>query len=112
MMGGCQLDFREAQLGPGVTEVRVLAVMGGIEILAPPDVRVDCSGIGIMGGFGIGGQYRAPTDPDAPIIRVPGLAIMGGAGVPIRNPGESASEARRRLKEEKRARKLLERGEE
>jgi hypothetical protein len=110
VMGGCQLDFRDAQLGPGVTEVRVLAMMGGIEIVASPDVRVECSGIGIMGGFGIGNQYRPPADPNAPTIRITGLAIMGGVGVTIRHSGESAGDAKRRLKSERRARKLLEKG--
>ncbi len=110
VMGGCELDFRDAQLGSGVTEVRVLAIMGGVEILAPPDVHVECSGIGIMGGFGISTHYRPPAHPDAPILRVTGVAIMGGAGVTVRYPGETARDARVRLKAEQKARKLLARG--
>ncbi len=110
VMGGCELDFRDAQLGSGVTEVRVLAMMGGVEILAPPDVHVECSGMGIMGGFGVSTHYRPPADPDAPVLRVTGLAIMGGAGVTVRYPGETARDARVRLKAEQKARKLLARG--
>ena len=110
LMGGCELDFRDAQLGPGVTEVRVLACMGGIEIIAPPDVQVESSGIGIMGGFDVSSHYRPPTYPDAPIIRVTGLAIMGGAAVKVRYPGETARDARHRLKAEQKARKLLAKG--
>ncbi len=110
VMGGCELDFRDAQLGSGVTEVRVLALMGGVEILAPPDVHVECSGIGIMGGFGVSTHYRPPAHPDAPILRVTGVAIMGGAGVSVRYPGETARDARVRLKAEQKARKLLARG--
>jgi hypothetical protein len=110
VMGGCELDFRDAQLGSGVTEVRVLAMMGGVEILAPPDVHVECSGIGIMGGFGVSTHYRPPAHPDAPILRVTGVAIMGGAGVTVRYPGETARDARVRLKAEQKARKLLARG--
>ena len=110
LMGGCELDFRDAQLGSGVTEVRVLAIMGGVEIIAPPDVEVECSGIGIMGGFDISAHYRPPTYPDAPIIRVTGLAMMGGAGVSVRYSGETARDARLRLKAEQKARKLLAKG--
>ena len=110
LMGGCELDFRDAQLGPGVTEVRVFACMGGVEIIAPPDVQVESSGIGIMGGFDISSHYRAPTHADAPIIRITGLAIMGGASVKVRFPGETAREARHRLKAEQKARRLLARG--
>ncbi len=110
VMGGCELDFRDAQLGSGVTEIRVLAIMGGVEIIAPPDVEVECSGIGIMGGFDISAHYRPPTYPDAPILRVTGLAMMGGAGVSVRYPGETARDARIRLKAEKKARKRLAKG--
>ncbi len=110
LMGGCELDFRDAQLGPGVTEVRVLAVMGGIEIIAPPDVQVESSGVGIMGGFDVSSHYRPPSHPNAPVIRVTGLAIMGGAGVSVRYPGETARDARHRLKAEQKARKLLAKG--
>ena len=110
VMGGCQVDFRDAQLGSGATEVRVLAVMGGVEILAPPDIHVEYSGIGIMGGFGVDTHYRPPAHPDAPILRVTGLAIMGGVRVTVRYPGETARDAKYRLKAEHKARKLLERG--
>ena len=110
LMGGCELDFRDAQLGPGVTEVRVFAMMGGVDIIAPPDVQVESSGIGIMGAFEVSSHYRPPTHPDPPILRVTGVAIMGGAAVKVRYPGETARDARLRLKAEKKARALLARG--
>ena len=110
VMGGCQLDFREAQLGPGVTEVRALAIMGGVELLVPRDVRVECSGIGIMGGFEHQGSVSAPPDLDAPIIRVTGLALMGGVAVSVRYPGETARDARLRLKAERKAQRQIAKG--
>ena len=63
VMGGCEFDFRDAQLGAGVTEVRVLAFMGAVAIIAPPDAQVESSGVGIIGGFGISNHYRPPTHP-------------------------------------------------
>ena len=113
VMGRCKLDFREAQLGAGVTEVRVLALMGGVEIIAPPDVQVESSGVGIIGRFGISNRYRPPTYPDAPVLRVTGLAFMGGASVTVRRPGETERDARHRWhssKAEQKARKPLEKG--
>jgi hypothetical protein len=110
VMGGHALDFREAHFGPGVTEVNVLAIMGGVEILAPPDVRVECSGIGIMGGFDLKQSVTSTTDPDAPVLRVNGLAIMGGASVAVRYPGETARDARLRLKARKKALRLIAKG--
>ena len=113
VMGRCKLDFREAQLGAGVTEVRVLALMGAVEIIAPPDVQVESSGVGIIGRFGISNRYRPPTYPDAPVLRVTGLAFMGGASVTVRRPGETERDARHRwhsAKAEQKARKPLEKG--
>ncbi len=82
VMGGTKLDFREADLLEGVTEIRVLAVMGGVEIVVPSDVSVECQGIGILGGFPSFGR-QAP-EPDAPVLRIRGLAIMGGVDVKVR----------------------------
>jgi hypothetical protein len=112
VMGGCEFDFRDAQLGAGVTEVRVvLAFMGAVEIIAPLDVQVESSGVGIISGFGISNHYRPPTHADAPILRVTGgVAFMGRAGVSVRNPGETTRDARHCLKAEQETRKLLERG--
>ena len=110
IMGGTELDFREAILGPGVTEVRVLAVWGGVEIIVPPGMNVETHGIGIMGGFDHFTE-RATTDPDAPTLRITGFACMGGVEVTQRYPGESSREARRRRRDERRDERRLRRGE-
>ena len=41
VQGGAELDFREARLGPGVTEVTALAFMGGVDIIVPPGLQVE-----------------------------------------------------------------------
>jgi Domain of unknown function (DUF1707)/Cell wall-active antibiotics response 4TMS YvqF len=106
-MGGADLDFREARLPPGVTTVNVFAVMGGAEIVVPPGVHVDMSGFAIMGGFGQNGYAPPPTDPNAPILRIGGFALMGGVDISIRYPGERPGEARKRAKLEHAERKRL-----
>jgi hypothetical protein len=100
MMGGAELDFREARLSSGVTEIEIFALMGGVEILVPPGVRIDAGGMAIMGSFAHGAGNNESTAPDAPVIRIGGIAIMGGVEVHVRLPGETAREARRRLKEQ------------
>ncbi len=110
VMGSCVLDFRDAQLGPGVTEVWVIAIMGSVEIIAPLDVQVDCSGIGIMGGFDHRQPATSTTDPEAPVIRVTGVCIMGAANVSVRYPGETAREARLRLKAKRKALRQIAKG--
>ena len=51
VMGGVDLDFREAEFGPGVTEVKVTSVMGGIAVIVPPHLQVECDGLAILGVF-------------------------------------------------------------
>jgi hypothetical protein len=104
LMGGTRLDLREARLPAGVIEVRVAAMMGGVQIIVPPQLAVEASGAAIMGGF----QHveRAPAEPDpaAPLLRVTGLALMGGVHIEMRLPGETERQARKRRRRERRER--------
>ncbi len=99
MMGGAGLDFREAKMPPGVTEVNILAIMGGVEVLVPPGLAVETHGFGLLGGFEGVDQVGVDTDPDAPRLVIRGMAIMGGVEVAVRLPGETARDARRRRRE-------------
>ena len=112
VMGGVELDFREAALAPGVTEVHAFAFWGGVQIVAPPDVRIECTGVGIMGGFDHRDDVATTNDPNAPVLRVTGLAIMGGVEIRVRYAGETRRDARRRLKAERRHQGRLRRGRE
>ncbi len=85
IMGGVKLDFREADLLEGTTSVHAYALMGGVVILIPPDVRVVVKGFGLMGGFGRARRTTAPSD--APCIEIDGIAVMGGVDVKVREPG-------------------------
>lgn len=102
--GGAELDFRAAVFGPGVTEVRVVAIWGGIEILVPPGLNVESSGVGIMGGFDHAQDLQRETTPGAPTLRVSGIALMGGVDITVRHHGESARDARQRRRHERRDR--------
>jgi hypothetical protein len=82
LMGGAELDFREAVMLEGVTEVSIFAMMGGVNILVPPDIDVQSEGFGLMGGFTHLG-HRA-EEADAPLLRIKGLAVMGGVDVKVK----------------------------
>lgn len=81
VMGGNTLDLTRARLSAQETVIHAIAVMGGIEIIVPEDVRVVDDGFGIMGGFGITGNPGEQLPPDAPVVRVRGLALMGGVEI-------------------------------
>ena len=87
-MGGIGLDLREATLTAPVTDIWVLAVMGGVEIIVPPNVRLESDGFAIMGGFEDQLKEPASGDPNVPLIRVHGLAIMGGVEARVASPGD------------------------
>ncbi len=108
ILGGAELDFREARLPPGVVDVSVFAMMGGVHLIVPPDLAVEVSGSAIMGGFDE--MERAPVepDPDRPTLRVHGFAMMGGVAIETRLVGEGEREARKRMRKERKALRRLE----
>ena len=84
IMGGVELDLRDARFAAAEVTIRAFCLMGGVSITVPEDMAVDVSGIGIMGGF----DHRAsgPGAPGSPHLRVVGFALMGGVDV-RRKPG-------------------------
>ena len=89
-MGGVELDLRDAVLDPGGTEIEVLAVMGGVVVTVPPNVRLESDGFAFMGGFEDQLKEPASADPNAPVVRLTGFAFMGGVEARVLPPGASA----------------------
>ncbi len=90
VMGGIELDLREAVLDPGVTEIDILAVMGGVVVTVPPNVRLESDGFAFMGGFEDQLKQPASGDPNAPVVRLTGFAFMGGVEARVLEPGVPA----------------------
>jgi hypothetical protein len=103
IMGGARLDFRDARLPEGEIEVRVGALMGGVEIIVPPELAVESSGAAIMGGFEHVDRAPAHAEPGSALLRVTGMALMGGVHIEMRLPGETDRQARKRRKQEAKA---------
>lgn len=79
LMGGVEIDLREAEFTAPELTVRCTSIMGGIEITVPPDITVEAHGLPIMGGFG--GRAAGAGAPGAPTVRVTGVALMGAVEV-------------------------------
>lgn len=78
MMGGVRLDLREARFAASHVTIRCIAIMGGIQVIVPEDMDVECDGIGIMGGF----AHRGGTgDGRGPHVRIVGVAFWGGVNI-------------------------------
>ena len=107
MMGGAFLDLREARFPPGPVDIEIFALMGGTQIIVPPGLAVQTDGSAFMGGFQQVNRAPAHPDPDAPLLRVRGFAIMGGVDVQMRLPGESEDEAEHRYRRADREHRAL-----
>lgn len=88
IMGGVELDFRDAVLQEGVTEINCFTFWGGVEITVPPGVEVQSHGFALMGGFDQSAELESVPAPGAPIIRVNGFALMGGVEIKVAEPGK------------------------
>jgi hypothetical protein len=110
VMGGIVLDFREALLPPGETEVWIFTAMGGANVIVPPGLTVESDGIALLGGFEHRDNAVVNPDPEAPVLKVRGLTIMGGVEVAIRLPGETERDAKKRRRHERKNRRRLGRG--
>jgi len=92
VMGGIELDLRDAQFSEPEVTIHAYTLMGGIEITVPEDIDVDVSGIAFMGGFDH--NASGPGVPGAPRVRVIGFALMGGVDVKRKPPKKAIKDAR------------------
>jgi hypothetical protein len=86
LMGGAELDLREATFSAREVTLTINTFMGGANIIVNPTTNVIVKGVGIMGGYS---APRSDPDvrltPDSPTVHVRGVAIMGGVSV-VRKP--------------------------
>jgi hypothetical protein len=80
LMGGVELDLRQAELPVGDVEITAWAVMGGVDVRVPDGVRVEMGGFALMGANTSRGPAEAPP-PGAPTVRVRAYSVMGGVNV-------------------------------
>ncbi|MGK5641839.1 DUF1707 SHOCT-like domain-containing protein [Streptomyces sp. URMC 126] len=77
--GGGQIDLRQARFEGRDVTIRCIAVMGGMEVVVPPDLYVEVNGLGLMGGFDSKGADTGT--PGSPRVRITGFAFWGGVSV-------------------------------
>ena len=81
-MGGLDLDFREALMPPGTSEINIFCMMGGVDIKVPPGLRVENRGFAIMGGFE--DNVDESSEGSGPKLVIRGFAFMGGVDVKVK----------------------------
>ncbi|BEH01660.1 hypothetical protein brsh051_09410 [Brooklawnia propionicigenes] len=92
VMGGTSIDLREAIFTSDTTIVTCFAIMGGTDVIVPPEMDVEVNGIGFMGGFGWEKpRYVKATRPAPegnPRVIINGLGFWGAVNIVRLERGE------------------------
>jgi len=100
ILGGDDIDLREAELEGGELTLNLFSVLGGANVYVPDSIEVEMGGFSILGGNEVKGSERLPR-PGAPVVRIRGFGLLGGATIyrlPPQARGLSLREARRLAK--------------
>jgi len=94
IMGGVELDLRQAIIGAGEYYLNCNALMGGVEVIIPPDLNVRFEGTAVLGGVefldkGNGGIFATVATQQeggaaGAVIHIFGRAFLGGVEVKVR----------------------------
>lgn len=85
VMGGADLDLRDALIDSNETVITVVSVMGGSDIILPEGVEVELEGFAIMGGNELEVDGPRPR-AGAPVVRIRAFSLMGGTDVRTKTP--------------------------
>jgi hypothetical protein len=101
VLGGVDLDLREAEIEGDEVTILAVAVLGGSDIYLPDTIDVEMGGAAVLGGNDQRGSRRRPR-PGAPVIRIQAYSLLGGIDVwrlPAETRGMSLRAAKRAAKE-------------
>ncbi len=81
--GGIAVDLSEAELAPDA-HLNVHTFLGGIAVKIPAGWRVDSDVKALAGGVAV--KPPADESPDAPTLKLEGMALFGGIAVKAAEP--------------------------
>ena len=84
VLGGVTLDLGQAEPEAPDSLVTVVAVLGGVEITAPPGVPIELTGVSLFGGKS-DERSVGPRLPGCPVVRLRVFCLFGGVKVKERN---------------------------
>jgi hypothetical protein len=86
LLGSVELDLTQARVGPGTSRIELVAALGSVTIIVPPDLRVECEGEPLLGSFEYKAEATPTTAPDAPLLRITGTAVLGSIEIRVVDP--------------------------
>jgi predicted membrane protein len=81
LIGGIDLDLRDATLAPEGAKLELRTTMGGIQVTVPQDWAVDVDAETQAGGFEVNVTPPVDLPEDAPNLRIHAVTRMGGGAV-------------------------------
>jgi Domain of unknown function (DUF1707) len=97
LIGGARLDLSQAELAARDVTLTKVSVIGGVRARIPLGIRVDVSGVSLLGGTDV--ENAPDPGPGAPTIHIRAFSVIGGIRVRRggRRPrgGRSGSQSRK-----------------
>jgi hypothetical protein len=79
IFGGCDMDFRQAELEEGVTKMVAISILGGNKVIVPQNLPVSLSGFSFLGGREIKRSKAIETPAtSAKALHINAISILGG----------------------------------
>ena len=86
VLGNVEIDLTRARVGPGKSRIEVRVLFGNVEILVPPEFRIECDGSAILANFATEGKMQSVLSEEAPLISIGGSAFAGNVEVKVVDP--------------------------
>jgi hypothetical protein len=81
VMGGVDLDLRDASPAPEGADLAVFTIMGGVALRVPDTWIVETDGRALVGGHQTSVANRSALPEDAPVLRVHARTLFGGLDI-------------------------------
>ncbi len=92
LIGGARLDLSQAELAAPEVTLTQVSLVGGVRVRVPSGIRVEASGLSLVGGTQVEG---APDPgPGAPTIHIRAFSLIGGIRVRRDAPGRRSAAKR------------------
>jgi predicted membrane protein len=81
VFGGGEIDLTQAKLAPGVSELEVVCVFGGVEIIVPSDWNIKVEVTPVLGGFDESQAVSNKIVDTSKLLRITGTVVFGGGEI-------------------------------
>jgi predicted membrane protein len=84
--GNSEIDLTHALVGPGTSQIEIRCIMASVEIIVPPDLRVESEVDAVLGSAEVRREAASTTASDAPCVRITGSTFMGSIEIKVVDP--------------------------